>query len=330
MSMLKGVEKVDNGPEITDFAEKAGQLQGLGPRVMQLNITRYCNQGCTHCHVEASPSRFEMMSQETLESAFDILKTGGFAFVELTGGAPELHPFFPEFVEQLSGLEVQTVVRTNLTALLEPEAEGLAAYLKERGVHLIASLPCYLEENVCKQRGDGVFAKSITALRMLNRIGYGTQAGLPLVLVYNPVEPCLPGSQTELEESYRKELDRRFGISFSRLIALANMPVGRFRKYLQEQDKETEYMKLLKASFNPEVLPQLMCRRNLSVDWDGTLYDCDFNLSLTKPVQGTPADIDQFDRTSFTDRTIVTGEHCFGCTAGSGSSCGGALAVDDR
>jgi radical SAM/Cys-rich protein len=269
-----------------------------------------------------------MMSEEILREAVAVLRTGGFDAVELTGGAPELHPQFTDFVDRLSCLGLRTVVRSNLTALLEPAVEGLAAYLRERGVHLIASLPCYLEENVIAQRGVGVFADSIRALKMLNQMGYGTVGGLPLLLVYNPAGPFLPGNQKELEDSYRAVLGQQFNISFTSLIALANMPVGRFRQQLDEKNQTSKYLEYLQAHFNPDVLSCLMCRHNISVDWDGTLYDCDFNLALQMPVQGTPAHIHAFDRASFFNRAIVTGEHCFGCTAGSGSSCGGALVVN--
>jgi radical SAM/Cys-rich protein len=312
------------------FEEVAGRLFAEKLTVMQINLGRYCNQACIHCHVEASPLRQEMMSWEIMEHIICVLKDGDLKTVELTGGAPELHPHFETLVNELSSLGIKLLVRTNLTALMEPGKKDLPSFLHKQGVHLAASLPCYQEENVRKQRGDGVFSKSICALRLLNTVGYGTEGGLSLTLVYNPAGPFLPGRQKDLEDIYREELRKMYGITFTGLIALANMPIGRFRQDLLEKNIEEEYLNLLRNSFNRSTVERVMCRTNISVDWDGTLYDCDFNLAKQIPVNGTPSHINKFSRCSFEQRMIATDNHCFGCTAGSGSSCHGALEEETR
>jgi radical SAM/Cys-rich protein len=312
------------------FEEMAGCLVAENLFAMQINMGRYCNQACIHCHVEASPSRQEMMSWSTMESILAVVENEDFETIELTGGAPELHPSFELFIERLSSLKSRIIVRSNLTALMEPGKKDLACFLHAKGVHLIASLPCFQEENVRIQRGEVVFGKSITALKMLNRTGYGVDNGLPLTLVFNPVGSFLPNGQIALEKLYRRELLDNYGITFTGLVALTNMPIGRFRQELKRNNSETKYMELLRSSFNKEIVRKVMCRSNMSVDWDGRLYDCDFNLAEQHPVIGTPAHISAFDKNSFAQRTIVTDIHCFGCTAGSGSSCHGALEVDDH
>jgi radical SAM/Cys-rich protein len=246
--------------------------------------------------------------------------------VDLTGGAPELNPHFCRFVEHLRSDGFAVQVRTNLTVLLEPGMEDLPEFFRSRDVQLVASLPCYTEENVRAQRGPGVYEQSVAALRRLNALGYGAEERRILNLVYNPGGAFLPGPQADLEADYRRELDARFGIRFTHLLTITNMPLGRFRDALRRDGQEKEYGELLRAAFNPKTLDGLMCRRQLSVGWDGTLYDCDFNLALRCPVDhGAPSHLRQFDPDALARRRIVTGDHCYGCTAGSGSSCAGAL-----
>ncbi len=312
------------------FASLAGSIRACNLTGIQVNLGRLCNQSCAHCHLEASPARTEMMDWHIMLQTLQAVVRNEIKSVEITGGAPELNPRFRPFITELNRLDLKLKVRTNLTVLLEPGLEGLASFLREKEVSLAASLPCYQEENVQAQRGAGVFAKSIAALRMLNELGYGTEKGPELEIVFNPGGPFLPPSQTELENTYRKELQKQHGITFSRLIALANMPVGRFCRKLLSQKQIREYLYLLYNSFNRSVLAKLMCRSNISVDWDGTLYDCDFNLALRMPVAGAPARIGELNRATLAQRNIVTGEHCLGCTAGAGSSCGGALAGASR
>jgi radical SAM/Cys-rich protein len=261
-----------------------------------------------------------------MELVVEAAKEAGAGFVDLTGGAPELNPDLRWFIEALGAEGIPVQVRTNLTALLEPEAEGLAEFFRDHRVALVASMPCYLEENVRAQRGAGVYDKSIEAIRRLNDLGYGKDPGLVLNLVYNPGGPFLPAPQADLEAAYRKELRERFGVEFTRLLTIANMPIGRFGADLERRGGAEEYMRLLAGSFNPGTVEAVMCRSQVSVGPDGTLYDCDFNLALGLAVDhGAPDHIRDFDLSTLRTRRIVTGEHCFGCTAGRGSSCGGAL-----
>jgi len=301
-------------------------LHSLKVKTVQVNVGLRCNQQCNHCHLEASPQRKEMMEWPTMELALDAARSVRCQLVDLTGGAPELNPCFRRFIVALrqEGLFVQ--VRTNLTVLLEPDMNTLPEFLCDHKVQLVASMPCYLEENVRAQRGTGVYEKSIQAIKRLNGLGYGYESSLSLNLVYNPGGPLLPPPQPALEEDYRRELDKRFGIRFTRLLTITNMPLGRFRKELNRQNQEESYLELLRKSFNPLTLQGLMCRHQITVGWDGTLYDCDFNAALGLAVNhGAPDHIRFFNAEDLWTRRIVTGEHCFGCTAGSGSSCGGAL-----
>ena len=316
---------------MNDFEGKIAKLgyhglQGQGIEILQVNLGLRCNQQCMHCHLEASPLRTEMMKWPVMELVLEAAKRSHSRLVDLTGGAPELNPHFSRFIKALRQEGYQVQVRTNLTVLREPGMEKMPAFFKEYQVKLVASLPCYLEENVCAQRGKGAYEKSITVVKRLNALGYGSDPDLPLHLVYNPGGPFLPPHQSALEEDYRRELGNRFGITFTRLLTITNMPLGRFRKELNQQNQERHYMALLRKSFNPQTVAGLMCRHQLSVGWDGTLYDCDFNLALSLPVNhGAPDHIKSFRPKDLRMRRIVTGEHCFGCTAGSGSSCGGAL-----
>jgi len=323
------------GEEVTgmvDFAREVGRATGNGRLLartldtIQANIGLGCNLECSHCHVASSPKRREAMSWETMEAVIRATERAGCGLVDITGGAPELHPQFRRFVSALRARGRRVQVRTNLTVLLEPATDGTMEFLRHLGVELVASLPCYRRENVDAQRGEAVYERSIEALKRLNRLGYGTDPGLPLSLVYNPSGPFLPPDQAALEADYRRELEAAWGISFTRLVTLTNMPIGRFRSQLRKEGGEAAYLKMLRDAFNPSTVDHLMCRRQVSVGWDGTLYDCDFNLALGTPVtRDVPQHVSGFDPSLFIGRGIVTGDHCFGCTAGAGSSCAGAL-----
>jgi radical SAM/Cys-rich protein len=312
---------------MNDFEKQIGNgLRSIAIETLQVNLGLRCNQQCTHCHLEASPRRDEIMGWPVMEMVLEAAKRVRCQLVDLTGGAPELNPHFRDFVSALHRAGHQVKVRTNLTVLLEPGMEGLPEFFRDYRVQLVASLPCYLEENVCAQRGKGVYERSIIVIRRLNALGYGLHPELPLYLVYNPGGPFLPPPQSALEEDYRRELGLRFNITFTRLLTITNMPLGRFRTELIRKKEQEGYVQLLRKSFNPHTVKGLMCCHQLSVGWDGTLYDCDFNLALGLPVNhGAPDHIKNFKPEGLTMRRIVTGDHCFGCTAGSGSSCGGAL-----
>jgi radical SAM/Cys-rich protein len=261
------------------------------------------------------------MDWSVMEMILKAVETSRCRLADITGGAPELNPFLKRFVKALADRGCSVQVRTNLTILQEPDLEDLPGFFKEHRIQLIASLPCYTQENVCAQRGQGVFEPSIEAIRHLNSLGYGREDSLPLDLVYNPGGPFLPAPQLSLEKDYRWELAKRFGITFTHLRTITNMPLGRFRKELTRQGKIRSYMQLLRESFNPDTVPGLMCRRQVSVGWDGTLYDCDFNLAIGLPVNhGAPDHVRSFTPEALHHRRIMTGEHCFGCTANGGSS----------
>jgi radical SAM/Cys-rich protein len=316
---------------MNDFEEQVANKNGDGLHslrieILQVNLGLRCNQQCVHCHLEASPDRTEIMEWATMQLVLEAARSARAQLIDLTGGAPELNPHFCRFVKALRKEKHQVQVRTNLTVLLEPGMEQVPQLFRDHEIRLVASMPCYLEENVCAQRGKGAYEKSIEAIKRLNALGYGSNPDLPLNLVYNPGGPFLPPSQSALEEDYRRELGNHFGITFTRLLTITNMPLGRFRIQLHRQKQERNYIELLRKSFNPETVEGLMCRHQLSVGWEGTLYDCDFNLALRLPVDhGAPDHITSFDLIGLMKRRIVTGDHCFGCTAGSGSSCGGAL-----
>jgi len=300
------------------------RLQCLDVQTIQINVGFKCNQTCEHCHLKASPSRTEQMSWTTMETILSVTAKLPPIFIDVTGGAPELHPQIEKFLRGFVAQHHRVQLRTNLTVLLDPQYKHFPKLYKELGIILVASLPCYLEEEVRLQRGKGVFEKSIKALQLLNKIGYGKTPKLPLTLVFNPLKPELPPEQKALENDYRKHLAEHHNIQFTRLITLTNMPLGRFLEILKE--KKPQYMNILKQSFNPQTLPSLMCRHQINIGWDGTLYDCDFNLATSLPVTTkVPRHIQQFDQSVLSKREIVTADHCFGCTAGHGSSCGGAL-----
>ena len=299
-------------------------------RTLQLNLTRRCNLACHHCHVESSPKRFETMALRTVARALELLaRNTTLDTVDLTGGAPELHPDFREIVRQVRRLGRRVIDRCNLVILDEPGQSDTAAFLAANRVDVVASLPCYELANVDGQRGRGVFERSIAALHVLNALGYGVAGrGLVLDLVYNPVAPALPAPQAGLERDYKRELGDRFGIVFDHLIAITNMPIRRYADWLARRGELESYQELLMNHFNPAAVPGLMCRNTVSVDWRGELYDCDFNQAIDLPagrVRRTIFEIDALD--ALEGEAIATAVHCFGCTAGAGSSCGGALAT---
>jgi len=298
-------------------------LRAGGVSVLQLNVGKQCNQTCAHCHVDAGPDRREIMTAETAELCLDVLARHETPTLDITGGAPELNPNFRRLVTRGRELGRHVIDRCNLTILLVPGFADLPEFLAAQRVEVVASLPCYLMENVDKQRGAGVFDKSIEALRRLNAVGYGTD--LPLTLVYNPVGPSLPPAQAKLESAYREQLRSRFGIEFSRLFTITNMPISRFLDDLVRSGKLEAYMDKLILAYNPAAVDGLMCRTTLSVGWDGRLYDCDFNQMLDLEVTGAVQHIRDFDLGRLTGRRIVTRQHCYGCTAGAGSSCGGSI-----
>jgi radical SAM/Cys-rich protein len=264
------------------------------------------------------------MNCTTMETILSVTAKVPPVFIDITGGAPELHPYIETFLRKLVDQHHHVQLRTNLTAFVESPNNNFPSLYKELGIELVASLPCYLEKEVRMQRGKGVYEKSIKALHFLNKIGYGVIPKLPLTLVFNPLEPVLPPEQTVLENDYREYLAEHYNIQFTKLITLTNMPLGRFLNVLKK--KKLYYMHLLKESFNPETLPSLMCRHQINIAWDGTLYDCDFNLAAGLPVtKKVPQHIEKFNRSALSTREIMTADHCFGCTAGHGSSCGGAL-----
>ena len=281
---------------------------------------------CRHCHVECSPQRSEEMDWPIMELILTAAKRIGCDLMDLTGGAPELNRHFTRFVGALCAAGLKVQVRTNLTVLLEAGLETMAQFLADHRVALVASLPCYLQENVDSQRGRGAYGHSVQAIKRLNDLGYARRDGLQLNLVYNPMGAFLPPPQMDLEADYRRELRGRFGIEFSRLLTITNMPIGRFAAELRRRNQSEKYMSLLSAAFNPQTVENLMCRHQISVGWDGTLYDCDFNLALGSAVNhGAVSHIRAFDESALAHRRIVTGDYCFGCTAGAGSSCAGAL-----
>ena len=301
------------------------RLQRGALTTLQVNLGYRCNQACSHCHVDAGPTRTEMMDAATLALIPQVLAARQIATLDLTGGAPELHPGFRTLVAQARAQGVAVIDRCNLTILSEPGQHDLAAFLAAQGVRVVASLPCYLEDNVDRQRGHGVFARSIAGLQQLNTLGYGRPGSdLVLDLVFNPQGPSLPPPQQQLEAEYRRHLGETYGIEFNSLLALANMPIARFAAQLQRSGELEGCQQLLKRSHNPANLDQLMCRSLISVDWQGRLYDCDFNQMQGLTAAGAlhVRDLINIDPQG---HAIAVASHCFGCTAGSGSSCGGAL-----
>jgi radical SAM/Cys-rich protein len=302
-------------------------LRAAGLRVLQVNVGKLCNQTCRHCHVDAGPERREVMTRETMALCLEVLARAGIPTLDVTGGAPEMNPHFRWFVGEARRLGCQVIDRCNLTILLAPGFDDLPDFLARQQVEVVASLPCYLPQNTDAQRGAGVFEKSIEALRRLNAVGYGRpESGLVLTLVYNPLGPALPPPQAALEAAYRKELGTRHGVVFSRLFTITNMPISRFLDDLVRTGRYDEYMDKLVAAYNPAAVEGVMCRTTLSVGWDGRLYDCDFNQMLELELApGLPRHVRDVDPPGLEGRRIVTGAHCYGCTAGSGSGCQGAI-----
>ena len=314
----------------TDFASKLRdeQLELTRNRldILQVNVGKLCNQACRHCHVDASPIRTEIMTRETIDHILSFLGTSDIQTVDITGGAPELIPDFRYFVEQIREQGRRVIVRCNLTVIFESGQEDLPEFYRKHEVELVCSLPCYLEENVDEQRGRGVFTKSIRALQILNEIGYGRQGtGLELHLVYNPVGASLPPPQAELEADYKVELKARYNIDFNRLYTITNMPISRFEEFLKRRGIYGSYMQTLQDNFNPHTIDNLMCRSLISVGWQGEVYDCDFNQMLDMYSYGREVKLWELTVEDLIGCDVRVRDHCFGCTAGAGSSCGGEL-----
>ena len=304
-------------------------IQRKRPQTLQVNLGYRCNQQCLHCHVAAGPKRREVMDDDTIDLVIEALSDQRFETLDLTGGAPELNPSFRRLVRTARSMDIRVIDRCNLTILFEPGQEDLAAFLAQERVDIVASLPCYLEENVDRQRGKGVFGDSIRALQRLNTLGYGVpESGLTLDLVYNPQGPYLPPPQSALEADYRKTLQDKYEIRFNHLLALANLPIQRFGSTLLSHGQFHDYMGLLKQSHSDANLDQVMCRSLISVDWQGFLFDCDFNQMLGLGMQSSTNErphLRDLRGMRLRDRPIRVADHCYGCTAGQGSSCGGAL-----
>lgn len=297
--------------------------------VLQVNMGRYCNLACIHCHVESGPNRTEMMSRKTVDAVLEFFASAKIPTLDITGGAPELNPNFDYLVESAVGLGRHVMDRCNLTVIFEPGKDYLPEFFQSHAVELVCSLPCYSQENVDRQRGKGTFDASIRALQRLNEIGYGQPDGdLILNLVYNPVGPHLPPPQEKLEQDYRRILDENFRIVFNHLYCLTNMPITRYATHLKLRGEYDRYMELLEASFNRATLDQVMCRNLISVGWEGLIYDCDFNQMLDLPIRdraGKPLHISSLSIEQVRNHAITVGGHCYACTAGAGSSCGGTL-----
>lgn len=295
---------------------------------IQVNIGLRCNLACRHCHVASSPARTEEMAWETMVYVLRAARMAAARTLDVTGGAPEMHPCFREFVRAARAQALEVTVRTNLTILMKAGHEDLPEFFAANGVQLVASLPCYLEVNVDRQRGRHVYAESIEAIRRLNHLGYGAGTGLSLDLVFNPGGASLPPAQAPLEQLYKRELARAFGLRFDRLYTITNMPIGRFQDDLRRRGEADAYLTRLRDAFNPATVAGLMCRHQLHVGWDGSLYDCDFNFALGLPIASAAGHVRDFDPAVHARRRVRTGAHCFGCTAGAGSSCKGA--IEDR
>ncbi|MCP4457836.1 MAG: radical SAM/Cys-rich domain protein [Cytophagales bacterium] len=315
-------------PSFSSKLEAIGLYPLLPMRIdtLQINVGKMCNQVCKHCHVDAGPDRKEIMTRETMQLCLDAIQESSIETIDLTGGAPEMNPDFRWFVEELSQLGKEIIVRCNLTIILaNPKYSDLPAFYKKHNIHVVSSLPYFSAKRTDAQRGDGVFEKSIKALEILNTIGYGKQGtNLKLDLVYNPSGAFLPGNQADLELEFKKKLKDGYSIEFDNLLALTNLPVSRYLEYLINSGNYEEYMSELVSAFNLSAAASVMCRNMISVGWNGYLYDCDFNQMLELKVQGANH-ISEFDLNQLANREIVLNQHCFGCTAGTGSSCGGSL-----
>lgn len=333
-SQLKVLEGELFQTELPTFQTKTAQYgqPGLKPNqleILQINMGYMCNQVCKHCHVDAGPDRREIMSQSHLQKCLEILQKHNIPTVDLTGGAPEMNPHFRWFVEEAHKIGVnEIIVRSNLTIILaNKKYYDLPDFFKKHQLHVVSSLPFYEKKRTDAQRGEGVFEKSIQALKMLNKVGYGQlTTDLQLDLVYNPVGAFLPGNQAELEMEYKRKLKADYNIDFNQLFTITNLPISRFLDYLLASDNYEDYMEKLVEAFNPAALEGLMCKNTLSIDWDGYIYDCDFNQMLALKVDAPKSQhIDTFDLNALSQREIITNQHCYGCTAGAGSSCQGSL-----
>lgn len=335
--MPQALPVINSGPSVAcapvTFQDKLAahslELCASTVETLQVNVGRLCNQACKHCHVDASPSRTEIMTRETVQQVIAALRQFHFPTLDITGGAPELNPSFRHLVKEAAALGTRVIVRHNLTVIFEPGQSDLADFFRDHEVEVVSSLPYFLEQQTDAQRGQGVFQKSIEALRRLNAVGYGIGGNsLILNLVYNPVGAFLPPPQASIEADFKRELQARYGVLFNHLYTITNMPIKRFLDYLRRSGNEERYMRKLVEAFNPHTVEGLMCRSLVSVDWTGRLYDCDFNQMLELGVApDLPQSIAGFDPVKFASRRVMTGAHCFGCTAGTGSSCGGAVAT---
>ena len=317
---------------IPNFAGKLAEhnltLRRDKPTVLQINVGKLCNITCVHCHVNAGPGRKEIMTRGTVDKILDWLEPTEIPVVDLTGGAPEMIPDFKYLIREVKKQKQprHIIDRCNLVILLEPGYEDLAKFMADYQVEVVASMPCYKPENVNAQRGEGVFDGSIKGLQMLNQLGYGSDPNLPLHLIYNPVGAYLPPDQSELEAEYKVELKKHFGIIFNQLYTITNLPIARFLSYLKRNGKLEDYMTLLADSFNPNAVAGLMCRYTISVGWQGDIFDCDFNQMLEMPMENRkPRYLWELDWQELEGRPIHLGQHCYGCTAGAGSTCGGAI-----
>jgi len=303
-----------------------GELRSEDMKVIQANLGFLCNLSCNHCHLQASPKRIEIMERETMLHILNAIEKIHPEYIDLTGGSPEMNPYFEWFIARIRSRDISVWVRTNLTVLRRPEYRKYFNVFKKQKIRLLASLPCYTEENVNKQRGLRVFEESIEVLQKLNELGYGKEEDLVINLIFNPGGPSLPGLQHELEQEYKKVLKEQYDIVFNDLLTITNVMIGRFESELEKMNKTDEYATLLYDAFNPSTISGLMCRHQLNIGWDGTLYDCDFNLALNLPIEESkPQNIRDFDLDAMKNRRIMTGPHCYTCTAGSGSSCSGSL-----
>lgn len=302
-------------------------LRASNVEILQVNVGKLCNQACQHCHVDASPTRTEIMQRETVEACLEVLRKHKIPTLDLTGGAPEMIPDFRYFATEARKIGAKIIVRHNLTVMFEENQTDLPEFFAENNVEVVSSLPYFLQQQTDAQRGAGVFDKSVEAIRKLNAVGYGIDgSGLILNLVYNPVGAFLPPAQTALEADFKRELASRYSLYFNNLYTITNMPIARYLDWLRRTKNEESYMQKLVNAFNPATIDGLMCRNTISVDWTGKLFDCDFNQMLEMPVSTTKSTtIFDFDKEILQNRQIKTAAHCFGCTAGSGSSCGGAV-----
>jgi radical SAM/Cys-rich protein len=303
-------------------------LRATGIEILQINVGKRCNQTCRHCHVDAGPDRKEVMPRDVLDATLAFLEHAKIPILDITGGAPELHPDFREIVIRAKHAGAHVMHRCNLTAILLPNYSDIPELLAEHEVEIVASLPYYQARETDTQRGDGVFEESLQSLRRLNALGYGQGGSLKLNLVMNPVGTFLPGAQAPLQALWKREMKRRYDVVFDNLYTITNMPISRFLEFLEEKGRTVDYMTTLVNAFNAAAAHGVMCRNTLSVGWDGTLYDCDFNQMLEMPVNhGAPSRIQNASMEALGNRVIEIGPHCFGCTAGGGSSCGGSITV---